>query len=978
MKNIFLKLIFFASAASEFPIARAQNDEFFQQQWALTARGQTFVRDLDDIRSERVSVASGTDIGWNKVSPQLQSLMKREPVVAVLDSGLDLEHPDIAARIYRNQAECTDKGLINPAAKDDKDGNGFVGDCMGWNFAAPGKGNARPYDTSGHGTHVAGIIAAIENNKIGITGVAPRVRILPVRVVDNSENSELPARTDIFARAIRYAADMNVDVINMSLGWPLNMQTPELKSAVEFALSKNITIVAAAGNNGHDNPVFPCAQRGVICVGALAPEGKLAEFSNYGGTVDLLAPGEFIYSLFPKSLRAISSGVQGYEIKTGTSQAAPFVSAAAAILRATIPGISNSEIRARLVSSARSIGSDNSKTPTLNGLLDLSGALTAVQRPVIEPVFKDLSLISYSKNDQNFSFTLPIRNDWAASQKRVSIALRVPDDTVEFSQSNFTFSSFSAFSESVLRITGQIANPQTHSEIPLAVDVVIEHEKPRTYRTTLFFSRNIESDGAVKRMKLPAVNGFPLSDAAGESLLRTVTDRFSQATHPEYFLSSAPTGILRVTLLRPNGHSFSATVPYEIPNGQRILNFVSVDTNHDGKRDYLIQSIVKNGQGSGMRFDWLDENFRPLFGARSVWTIEVEGAAISSQFAFLKFNDPDFGIISLPVFAEEGAVPKRDRFEDPFEPRSTQDIARHLYFINPTIINGTVVAQTRILDTNALRTKIGEQIGGASSRAVDIAGLMPQSLSDFQSGRLNAVLLSGSLGSRQAHVLTLEGYDSFKLAKLRLDGGENISSNRISPLRYLSGQSADFNAGGVLVSLFDPHRARTLTFHPKAFLSDSIQTRFSGEFDYQRGRRDHLLSGLGAYEDAAATYVFYQSKRKLLMQYITGGEVRNEFEAPLYRYSFIPGAVFNQMFYPVAYSTSAGRLPAFYTDNTAINRQSVQLMVASRQGMSRPINMAVTIPASCRSLNPARAGNSLDFHFVFHCGNELRLLPMGQ
>jgi hypothetical protein len=983
MKMNFLSAISVFLLISSLPLAFCisrsahANDEFFSKQWSLNARGQQFLREFDDITSETVLTSSGADIGWSLIADKLPTLMKRDAVVAVLDSGLDLEHPDIASHIYKNSKECTDTGLINPQAKVDADGNGFIGDCMGWNFAAGGTGNARPYDLSGHGTHVAGIIAAVANNGIGIAGVSSRIKILPVRIIDNSEKSESPPRTDVFARGIRYAAEMKVDVINMSMGWPLSMQTPELKAAIDYALSKNIAIVAAAGNNGHGQPTFPCAIRGVICVGAMAPEGTLAEFSNFGGAVDLIAPGEFIYSLFPKTLRPVVSGVQGYEVKNGTSQAAPYVSAAAAILRTVFPGISNAEIYARLAASSKWPKPPKATTPTLNGSLDLAGALALAPRPVVQPVFKDLSQVKFSMLNRRFQILLPVKNYWAAASG-VQLNVRTAETGIELDQKTYSVGEMSSYSESSVRISGRVLDPQSHCEVQLVVDVTVAGRSVGSFQTTLFFEREIEGDQNLQSFSLPVIQGFPLTDSSGSSLMRTVSDKFNLSGSPEYFVTSGGEndGRLKFALIRKGtGQSYEAARRYEIPKAQRILNFVSLDANRDGKPDYFVQSVVSSSTGLGMRFDWLDADLRPLYGSHSVWIVTVEGAALSANFGFLPWKDPDLGEVSLPVFSAIGRLPKADQVSDPFDVQSQPGELRHLYFINPVLKDGIVHAQTRILDTNAVRLKIREELGGTNDLAVDTAGLIPQSAEDFSSRRVHALFLVGRAGARVPYLVTFAGYEKFTMARIEVSG-ESIGENVILPLRRLTGAVADFSAGASFVNLFDPHRARTLNLYPQSTLVGLVRPSTSAELDYRKGRRDLILNGLGGFEDGRGAYIFYLSKRRFLMQYVSSGQIRAEYEAPIYRYSFLPGAVFNQMYFPVSYGNRHGRYAAFYLDNSAINRHSVQLLIATNQGLSRPMNMSIALSPRCQSLNPVRLGDEREFSFAFQCGNELKFLPM--
>src|SRR5690606_723940 len=185
------------------------------------------------------------------------------------------------------------------------------------------------------------------------SGVAENIKILPLKVYGGPKEQSQKAFIERVAKAIEYAIEHDADVINMSMGWPLVIDLPIIKNAIQKAMQHNITIVAGAGNDGHGLRVLPCSYEGVICVGATGLEGDIPNFSNYGGQVDIMAPGESILSLWPPLLTPPNFGLKKYNVASGTSQAAPFVSAAAAILKSLFPQITNDEIKARLFASAR-------------------------------------------------------------------------------------------------------------------------------------------------------------------------------------------------------------------------------------------------------------------------------------------------------------------------------------------------------------------------------------------------------------------------------------------------------------------------------------------------------------------------------------------------------------------------------------------------------------------------------------------------
>lgn len=265
-------------------------------------------------------------------------------VVAVIDSGVDFAHPDLAHAEWTNTGENCLNGI-------DDDANGYVDDCHGWDFAYEDK---TPYNPGAHahGTHVAGIIAAGINN-VGVAGVAPDAKVMDLNVGTITASGQPGITTSAVARAIRYAADNGAHIINLSLGTPPGSpragSTP-VETAIEHAESLGVIVVAAAGNDGvslDGAASWPASYEhsNMITVGASSPADTRAGFSNWGSVVDLFAPGELILSTAP-----IGNGE--YLFMSGTSQAAPIVAATAALVLGKSPFLSPEEVRSHLVSMA--------------------------------------------------------------------------------------------------------------------------------------------------------------------------------------------------------------------------------------------------------------------------------------------------------------------------------------------------------------------------------------------------------------------------------------------------------------------------------------------------------------------------------------------------------------------------------------------------------------------------------------------------
>ncbi|MCW2139562.1 S8 family peptidase [Actinoplanes cyaneus] len=258
--------------------------------------------------------------------------------VAVIDTGVDASHPDLAGQVLTGYDAVADTG---------------GGDT----------------DPHGHGTHVAGTIAALTGNGIGVSGIAPDVTVLPVRVLD-AKGVGYDSDT---AEAIVWAADHGADVINMSLGG--TARSTAVTNAVAYARGKGVVVVAAAGNErAQGSPVsYPGADPGVIAVAATDSGDVVAPYSNAGGYVDVAAPGSGILSTYPTALAA-----SGYATMNGTSMASPHVAAAAALLLGTRPDLTPDAVESALESTAKDLGTAGKDTDYGYGRIDAAAALAAI------------------------------------------------------------------------------------------------------------------------------------------------------------------------------------------------------------------------------------------------------------------------------------------------------------------------------------------------------------------------------------------------------------------------------------------------------------------------------------------------------------------------------------------------------------------------------------------------------------------------
>lgn len=306
-------------------------------------------------------------------------------VVAIVDSGIRYTHEDLAANVWVNPGEVADNGI-------DDDHNGVIDDLHGFNAY---QGNGDPWDDIGHGTHVAGIIGAVGDNKKGTVGVARHVRLMGCRFMDPFGEGA----TSDAVRCIDYARRNGAQVINAS--WGGGGFSLALRNAIRRARDAGIIFVAAAGNDAMDldtDPFYPAsfAEANVVTVAATTRDDMLAEYSNTGAkSVLLAAPGSDIYSTWHMSDRS-------YAYETGTSMATPFVSGVLALTKALFPNETYRQIIARVTAAIDPLSSLDGYCAT-GGRVSLRKALGVLASTPTKPARLAVTLDPSSSLNGQFS-----------------------------------------------------------------------------------------------------------------------------------------------------------------------------------------------------------------------------------------------------------------------------------------------------------------------------------------------------------------------------------------------------------------------------------------------------------------------------------------------------------------------------------------------------------------------------------------------
>jgi subtilisin family serine protease len=639
-----------------------KSDPYKAYQWALENKGQQFERWTSDIDSYFVQGIKGQDINLN--SNETAKTIK----VAMIDSGIDINHPDLKDQIHTDEKECaaladyntclntqTDKNICYEKYKDfDANGNGYALDCHGWSITDKSnplndiEGNGNINDLNGHGTHIAGIIAA-KKNDIGIQGVIQHVELVPIQVSVASKNKSNEVATDKFAKALLYAIQSKVDIVNMSLGWRFDQDSLLMREMIKLAFKNNILIVAAAGNDSHSSATYPCSYEEVICVGSHDVDGKISSFSNFGPHIDLLAPGSNILSTWPTNKRSRSFTLDSnYEYLSGTSQATPYVTGVLA--RLLNQGLSAKDAKIKLLKGARS------KLHTLDdqvrfGNLDYLNALGAKSESFVFPLNKSAALINWDKKIK--TFTLKLKNYSTIKVNRLL--------TIEpiLSKTQNSFKLVTSKKQNISLAIGETKE----IKIKFTSDNNVEGNfvfKILLDQTEFYFQakalslinpENERSD--MDLFELQDTNRF-LKDA----LIKEFSN-YTEDSTKDYLAIKEVDGKTHIARLSQTNNTFVVSDNFALPFKESvIINLSKVDLDLDGSVDYVITLVnLDDPKNRVTKFLALDSSFKPKrISISPKNTFDNSVTVLPGGFIWLKVNKK-----MVPAWITLGERPENER-----------------------------------------------------------------------------------------------------------------------------------------------------------------------------------------------------------------------------------------------------------------------------------------------------------------------------
>jgi subtilisin family serine protease len=974
-----------------------KGDPLLGEAWGIKNTGLPRKFYLDNFTSITVKGVIGEDVDL-----PLKSKAGKGIVVAVLDSGFDTSHPDLAGQFVTKSAECENFQKYQacvaeattrnePAAtcdsafmKLDTDGNGYPMDCHGWSFIGRKNRVSKQYGTpdiaeqfeegSGHGTKVAGVIAAASENGIGARGIAPNAKILGVRVITEEPGAESGGVVDpdrafslvsTVVRGMLYAINEKVDVINLSLGWNGRADSPLMRDAVKTAQSAGIIVVAAAGNDSTDALVYPCQYEGVICVASHDPDGKISEFSNFGSGVDIAAPGFSILSTIDQEADPIYfTDRQGYDFDSGTSFASPFVAGAAAILRSE--GFTEAETRARLLVGTRQKPYSENKV-VLTGNLDVDRAIGVRARPFFVPENKGIYPVIWDRESNRVDLEIDLKNIWKAARTvRVRLSLSKRDGQLgqlKILNSNIELNQWKMGEVRSIKTALDVLDPRLTSDATVVLEISADGFPSQSIRIPLQISVVL-----VKETRLPNAVTLPVSGTVNPNGILFSVQSADGKSNQDYVSIERGDEVWKYQIIREVIRGGKSTyiagniksVP-AIPRGSPRTT-QRVDVNLDGVPDYVFTSYQPSDDEDRIpyfRFDYRNAEGEEILPS---YTFKNRTSVLQlDRFQWIRSGNR-----LVQIWNGVGLRPKAEpRKFDPWNPFADHDESTEprLYYHDPETEDGL----------RAISIPKDPKL----SNEVFYLSLLNQSLADRADGRISTLLTEQ--GDYVANLFVMELSDVkvapriYAVESPRYRNLRSLENVRTYPLDRNSDAGVTTFAGnsGVqsqrvsgLVRAGDRYLLLDRVITPASPYDTSLKTMAA----FSEGG-DASSPGLAAFVQANYDVIYRDSTTADLLT------------TSLRRYTFLASSLFERTFIPAVAESEGVRLAALQIPDGFGAYPGAEIIVPLRKnGVSidliRPAALRIQMGSDeCDWL--ARTEPTLEnpSQAVYFCGDRFIRLP---
>ncbi|MGE0614597.1 MAG: S8 family serine peptidase [Bacteriovoracia bacterium] len=968
-----------------------------RQQWALDNPGANFPIGVEELKTLYFPGAAGEDIGLRRAPPEGAGTKIR---VAILDSGLDVTHPVLKDQIYRNEVECAMIDQLAAEIKEcqktkkadeckklfpprDADGNGYVADCNGYNFADTIDGNVK--DIVGHGTHVAGIVAS----------VSKYVEILPVRVISDSPNTPIrPQSTDDpkqddpsipndsdyenakgfidrIARGVLYAIRAQAKIMNLSFAWPIQADSQFMREMIALAQSQGIQIVSSAGNDSTEARVMPCVYPGVICVGSHSPDGKISHYSNFGDGVEISAPGHYILSTFPMSkIPVVNTEGQGFEFKNGTSMASPFVAGLLARLRAG--GMAGNEAFARLALGSRPQVADDFHKWTQFGNVDLPKALAEPAGPFIYPLDKRPITATFDP-EKIVPVDIQVRfGSFWKDAKVVKVSARVLDGPrgafAKLTTDTFEIRGFRQGMKADLETQMKLLpNSADHDGVDLGrvpgeakIEWTLQADdaKPRQFRTTVDFRMAVNPKTQLPGARISPLAGNPPNKSAD---FRSVVNMDGSAGADYFAISKISVEKSKLTLIREDvavkHHIVAATADIDALPGT-LLTIQRVDVDQDGQPNYVFVSKLpptEKGKAPPFKFTTFDARLAPV--ADYTFEHDSDKTVVSDRFQWLRTNTGGMMMVWIGL----GFPPKNENAPyDPWDPEPKEPLKFRMYALGA---KGKLQALS--LPENHTFVEI------ASPTAADqAAGIVrAYTAENFDPNEEDVIFHRVDISPDVAQGLSLGTQQLVQLPRHRT----LMAMNQVTAAYSLAPGDAIYGTAFTGSSIRGTQRTTVVSGNSAPMSSD--------------GR----LLPLSPIEPVAQISGVFASDTQLSVFGITGFQViyadlaRDESAGfTRRRYSFLPKFISARHFFPtVVRGVEGEKVPALWITAALGALDTLEVLVpeygrsGELQGIASPAAFRYFAEDGCRLLgNPIPPTDTQPAQAAFYCGDHFKFMPL--
>ncbi len=890
----------------------ASDINFDSRQWSVSNTAQSYNRKNSELTYNTINGIEGVDIN-DLTKVQRQSLGANKAIVAIIDSGVDIHHPDLKDKIWE---------FPDCIGKSEEERKSLP--CFGINVL---DNNGDVSDKDGHGTFVAGLIAA-KRDGIGISGVlTENVKIMPIKAITNFKGFTYNGKvvTSYIARGIIFAVNNGASVINLSLGIPKVVETPQVVSAIDYALSKNVIVVASAGNNNKRKNIFPCNYNGVVCVGGIDIQGEKVSSSNYGQTVDIYAPGEKLISTIPVGMESTILRIGNYDVKNGTSFAISYISALAAALK--IKGsIKNSyDFLSILETSNRNFSKDE-----ILPAVDYQKAFNVNQlRPVI--LTKKIDKIAIEKKNDKFfaSFELEIyhpnfENEILDDHICINSKQSVLRDDIELCKK--------------IKLSNKLNKVNLQYELKdLDIDSWQEFEI-NLVKSSVLKSIDVELLAPVKVSKKKVVSkiaaGAILRIASNikVSQLKKVIDYNATKETQDYYALNTRSKRSIFYMKEVDNEYLPSQIIFE--EDINVISLMKVDMNLDGKLDLFVYGTSKDNREYIMASYSMDG--RPLFGKNSIWHLQASqfGALDFNRgrayFNFIRSNSKDLGDFLTPLVSRVFELPQVDNNTDPIDYLENK-VKKRPYYLMPSVIDGKVRLQIRTIESYSFDEKFRNLLDLDYFKSIQFISYTEQDRLSMNSGRSKLIFAVGEVNYNQYYELEFTNTKDFTIKRK----GRALQLHKSDIATVRSTRDGDFTDEFMITRQQERNKL--------AFKFSHLRRTLRFESDWE----DPLASILGVFKEGNSYSIYIEGRYNIHLLKTDGNTILSHSVTSINRESSFPGGNFSQLFQLGQLNSTTGLI---YSDMQMLFGDSIHLLTSTDGLISKKLKYNLAIPNDCALL----------------------------